>query len=85
MNPQGNRGFCQGRASNCHSLFCGNNFAYWCSLMQMFIIDQDLNIQDIIKNGPRQCIIERNGARSKKLKKIIFNSTLHLQVKLQSH
>ena len=44
MNSQGDGSFAQGRASNCPSLFRGNNFAHTRSLMKTFIIDQDLKI-----------------------------------------
>ena len=44
MNSQGDGGFAQGRVSNRPPLFCGNNFDHLRSLMQMFIIDQDLEI-----------------------------------------
>ena len=53
MNPIGNGGFSQGRSTNRPPLFCGNNFAHWRSLMQMFIIDQDIELWDIIKKGPK--------------------------------
>ena len=53
MNSVGDGGFSQGRSTNRPPLFCGNNFAHWRSLMQMFIIDQDMELWDIIKRGPK--------------------------------
>ncbi|XP_021771739.1 uncharacterized protein LOC110735868 [Chenopodium quinoa] len=53
MNSIGDGGFAQGRSANRPPLFCGNNFAHWRSLMQMFVIDQDLELWEIIKKGPK--------------------------------
>ncbi|XP_021743604.1 uncharacterized protein LOC110709690 [Chenopodium quinoa] len=53
MNSVGDGGFAQGRSANRPPLFCGNNFAHWRSLMQMFVIDQDLELWEIIKKGPK--------------------------------
>ena len=62
MNPIGNGGFSQGRSTNRPPLFCGNNFAHWRSLMQMFIIDQDIELWDIIKKGPKTPLKTVDGA-----------------------
>ncbi|XP_021741936.1 uncharacterized protein LOC110708138 [Chenopodium quinoa] len=53
MNSNGDGGFAQGRSANRPPLFCGNNFPHWRSLMQMFVIDQDLEIWEIIQKGPK--------------------------------
>ncbi|XP_021722475.1 uncharacterized protein LOC110689966 [Chenopodium quinoa] len=53
MNSIGDGGFVQGRSANRPPLFCGNKFAHWRSLMQMFVIHQDLELWEIIKKGPK--------------------------------
>ena len=53
MNMVGDGGFAQGRLTNRPPLFCGYNFTHWRCLMKMFIIDQDIELWDIIRNGPK--------------------------------
>jgi len=52
MSISGEGGFAQGRSSNRPPLFKGDNFVHWRSLMQMFIIDQDMELWHTVKNGP---------------------------------
>ena len=52
MAGEGQGGFGQGRSITRPPLFVGNNFMHWKSLMQMFIIDQDLELWHIITRGP---------------------------------
>ncbi|CAO2832485.1 unnamed protein product [Amaranthus hypochondriacus] len=80
MNPQGDGGFAQERASNC-PLLCGNNFAHRCSLMKMLIIDQDLKILDIIKNDPKQPKVERDRIRVSRCETDYTQSDLELVAK----
>ena len=49
----GDGGFAQGRSTNRSPLFCVYNFTHWRCLMKMFIIDQDMELWDIIRSGPK--------------------------------
>ena len=49
----GDGGFAQGSSTNRPPLFCGYNFTHWRCLMKMFIIDQDMELWDIIRSGPK--------------------------------
>ena len=53
MAGEGQGGFGHGRSIIRPPLFVGNNFMHWKSLMQMFIIDQDLELWHIIRHGPK--------------------------------
>ena len=77
MNPQGDGCFVPGRASNRPPLFCGINLAHQSSLMQMFIIDHDLEILDIIRKGPRKPMTERDGIRVLKCEN--YHTQCHVQ------
>ena len=81
MNPQGDGGFAQGRASD-RPLLCGNNFThYWRSLMQMYIIDPDLEIWNIIKTGPRKPMTEIDWVRVPKCENDYIQCDLELIAK----
>ena len=63
MSFVGEGGFAQGRASNRPSLFCGDNFPHWKSLMKMFIMDKDLELWSIIQRGPHIFFKEEDGKK----------------------
>ena len=50
-------------------------------LMQMFINDHDLEIRDIIKNGPTTHIINKEGVKILKLENNYSESDLELEAK----
>ena len=67
MSGEASGGFAQGRSTSRPPLFVGNNFVHWRSLMKMFIIDQDLELWNIIENGPK--IPEKDGPNGTKVAK----------------
>ena len=53
MDPIGEGLFAQGCSCSRPPLFCETHFSHWKTLMQMFVIDQDMELWDITTKKPK--------------------------------